>query len=81
MIANASSTSVDFDAQEWISAVQDLAIYWKDGLTRNGLLKQFCQPELLSIREALDNPADPRDNVSVIAWYGLIHGWQAARVW
>jgi hypothetical protein len=33
-----------------------------------------------SIRETLDNPANPRDNGSVIAGHGWFHGRQAARI-
>ena len=34
----------------------------------------------LKTRETLENPADPRDNSLVIAWYGWVHGRQAARI-
>jgi len=33
-----------------------------------------------SPRETLDNPANPRDNGSVIAGHGWFHGRQAARI-
>ena len=32
------------------------------------------------VRETLDNPANPRDNGSVIAGHGWFHGRQAARI-
>jgi hypothetical protein len=31
-------------------------------------------------KETLDNPANPRDNGSVIAGHGWFHGRQAARI-
>jgi hypothetical protein len=42
---------------------------------------QICEySRLIFSREALDNPADPRDNAFVIAGSGWVHGRQAARI-
>jgi hypothetical protein len=55
-------------------------------LLENGLLSRNDSKEWLedvlarNPRETLDNPANPRDNGSVIAGHGWFHGRQAARI-
>ena len=61
---------------------QALSLYERVlGWVETNLPEKHLIRALLMIRETLDNPANPRDNRSVISWRGWVHGRQAARIW